>query len=95
MLRKSVEALVNLDADLARSISLSDDEVDELNRLVSDHAKAEIRAHPENFDALANLLSVSRSVERIADHVTNIAEDVIYMVEGEIVRHKARDAQPK
>jgi phosphate transport system protein len=93
MLKKSIDALVNLDADLARSVSLSDDEVDELNRRISDQAKAEIRIHPANLDPLTNLLSVSRSIERIADHVTNIAEDVIYMVEGEIVRHKARDAQ--
>jgi phosphate transport system protein len=93
MLRKGIDSLVNLDADMARAVSLSDDEIDQLNRKTSDQAKAQIRAHPENFDALANLLSISRSIERIADHVTNIAEDVIYMVEGEIVRHKARDEQ--
>ena len=94
MLKKSMEALFNLDSDLARSISMSDDEIDELNRKISDQAKAQIRLDPANLDPLSNLLSVSRSIERIADHVTNITEDVIYMVEGEIVRHKARDGQP-
>jgi phosphate transport system protein len=95
MMKKSIEALINLDAELARSISFSDDEIDDLNKKISDQAKAEIRAHPENLDPLSNLLSVSRSIERIADHVTNIAEDVIYMIEGEIVRHKGRDNKPR
>jgi len=95
MLKKSIEALINLDAELARSISFSDDEIDDLNKKVSDQAKAEIRAHPENLDGLSNLLSVSRCIERIADHVTNVAEDVVYMIEGEIVRHKARDNKPR
>jgi len=91
MMKKSIEALMNLNVDLAKSISNSDDEIDDLNKRISDQAKAEIRIHPENLDPLSNLLSVSRSIERIADHVTNIAEDLIYMIEGEIVRHKARD----
>jgi phosphate transport system protein len=94
MLKKSIESLINLDADLARSISYSDDEIDDLNKMISDQAKSEIRAHPENLDPLSNLLSVSRSIERIADHVTNVAEDVLYMIDGEIVRHKARDNKP-
>ena len=49
---------------------------------------ASIRNHPEDVEALLYLISVSRNLERVADHATNIAEDVIYMVDGEIVRHK-------
>jgi phosphate transport system protein len=52
-----------------------------------------MKAHPENLDGLMDVLSVSRNVERIADHATNIAEDVIYLVEGEIVRHKEKDGK--
>ncbi len=53
-----------------------------------DQVKDHIKQHPENIETLIHLLSVSRHLERIADHATNIAEDVIYMVRGEIVRHQ-------
>jgi phosphate transport system protein len=72
-------------------ISRGDDDVDDLNRRISREMKAQMRAHPEDLDNLMNILSISRHVERIADHATNIAEDVIYLVEGEIVRHKAKE----
>jgi phosphate transport system protein len=87
MLRKCLEALVNMDADLAREVCASDDEVDELNRTMYDKINESMRANPENFQTLLQLHSVSRNLERIADHATNIAEDVIYMIQGEIVRH--------
>jgi phosphate transport system protein len=54
-----------------------------------------INAHPDQVEPLIHLLSASRHLERIADHATNIAEDVIYMIEGEIVRHKAEEYQTK
>jgi phosphate transport system protein len=50
-----------------------------------------IRTNPEQLESLIHLLSVSRHLERIADHATNIAEDVIYMVEGQIARHRTED----
>lgn len=53
----------------------------------------EIRVHPEQTESLIHLLSASRHLERVADHATNIAEDVIYMIEGRIVRHKAEDCK--
>ena len=93
MFARSIGAFVSLDTDLARTISLGDDEVDDMNRTISRRIKAEMRVHPENLDALMDVLSVSRNVERIADHATNIAEDVVYLVEGEIVRHKEKDAK--
>ena len=88
MLRKSLDALVNLDADLAYKVCLSDDEVDEINRDIYDKIKEVIKAHPDRVAYLINLLLISRHLERIADHATNIAEEVIYMVEGEISRHR-------
>lgn len=91
MLRKSLDALVNLDCDLAHEVCAADDEVDALNQEMYNQVKASIQSHPERLQSLIHLLSVSRHLERIADHATNIAEDVIYMVEGKIVRHRAED----
>jgi phosphate transport system protein len=88
MLRSSLDALVNLDSVLARQICGADNEVDAINREMYDLVSEAIRREPQNLDMLIALLSVSRYLERIADHATNIAEDVIYMNEGIIARHK-------
>ena len=89
MVRKSLDALVSLDADLAQQVCATDDEVDAMNRDMYLQVQRGIREHPEHAPTLIHLLSTSRHLERIADHATNIAEDVIYMVRGEIVRHRA------
>ncbi len=89
MVKTSLDALVNLDAGLAREVCAADDEVDAMNRRMYLQVQDGIRRQPERLEALIHLLSVSRHLERIADHATNIAQDVIYMVEGEIVRHYA------
>ena len=88
MLKNSLDALVNLDADLAYRVCLLDDEVDDINRDIYDKVKAAIQEQPGRVGYLVNLLLISRHLERIADHATNIAEEVIYMVEGEISRHR-------
>ena len=87
MVKQSLDALVNGDATLARKVRDDDDEVDELKRNIQDDIERQIAVRPELTEALMRLLSVSRHLERLADMATNIAEDVIYMVEGEIVRH--------
>ncbi len=87
MLGKSLTALVNLDTELAREVCTLDDEVDAMHKHNYTLVKNQIRQHPERLDALIQYISVSRHLERIADLTTNIAEDVIYMIEGEIVRH--------
>ena len=89
MLEKSLEALFNLNSELARDVCAADDEVDEINRQVYEKVKEGVAKHPERISSLLHFLSVSRHLERIADHATNIAEDVIYMNDGDIVRHKA------
>jgi len=91
MLRRSLEALVNMDSKLAYEVCASDDEVDEMNHQMFLIVQQQIRAHPDQTESLIDLLSASRHLERVADHATNIAEDVIYMIEGRIVRHKAED----
>jgi phosphate transport system protein len=87
MLRQSLDALVNLDSKQAREICKADDEVDQMNREMYDAIKKHIREETDQLNACLYYLSTSRQLERIADHTTNIAEDVIYMVEGEFVRH--------
>lgn len=95
MLKRSLDALVNLDVDLAYRICLQDDEVDDINREIYAKFREAIRENPERVGYLTNLLSVSRHLERIADHATNIAEEVIYMIEGEISRHRMDDYKYK
>ncbi len=87
MLKKSLDALVNLDEDLALYVCTLDDEVDDMLNEAYDVIKHAIQEHPNRVAYLINLLLCSRHLERIADHATNIAEEVVYMVEGEIVRH--------
>jgi len=87
MLKKSLDALVNLDTDLAFRVLILDDEVDRINKENYDKVKHSIGKDPKQMGFLINLLLISRHLERLADHATNIAEEVIYMIEGEIVRH--------
>lgn len=87
MLKLSIDALIKLDASLARKVCEADEEIDKLHKAHFTLIRESIIAHPEHGKFLIEFLSVSRYLERIADHVTNIAEDVIYLVEGTIVRH--------
>jgi phosphate transport system protein len=87
MLRMSLDALVNLDVDLAYRVITLDDEVDRIKNDAYDKIKQAIQDLPERVGYYINLLLISRHLERLADHATNIAEEVIYLVEGEIFRH--------
>jgi phosphate transport system protein len=91
MLRESLDALVRLDAEKARAVLAADDEVDALNREMYEEIRDAIREDTSRIEVLIHLLLTSRHLERVADHATNIAEDVLYMVEGEIARHQAED----
>lgn len=91
MLKNSLDALLNQDTVLAYEVCAADDEVDNINRNIFKLIKQEILNKPEQISCLIHLLSVSRHLERIADLATNIAEDLIYMIKGEIIRHKTED----
>ncbi|MGA2324049.1 MAG: phosphate signaling complex protein PhoU [Sedimentisphaerales bacterium] len=91
MLKHSLDALIGLSPGLAQEVCASDDAVDAMNRQMYIKIQDAIRTNPEQLESLIHLLSVSRHLERIADHATNIAEDVIYMVEGQIARHRTED----
>ncbi|KJS31418.1 MAG: PhoU family transcriptional regulator [Desulfatitalea sp. BRH_c12] len=87
MLKMSLDALVNLDVDLAFKVITMDDGVDAIQTQAYDRIKEAIKEHPDRVGYLINLMLVSRHLERVADHSTNIAEEVVYLIEGEIVRH--------
>jgi phosphate transport system protein len=89
MVRQSLDAFVNLDVRLARVVCRLDDEVDRYNHIMIDELMRAMRESPDMIEPGLSLFSATRHLERIADHATNIAEDVIYLVEGEMVRHLA------
>ena len=91
MLRKSIDSLVTLDIKLACEVCKDDDEVDALNREFYNIVKTVVRKNPKHIKEMTHYLSISRHLERIADLATNIAEDIIYMIDGEIVRHRVED----
>lgn len=88
MVQKSLDALIEMDTKLARTVLTMDDEIDDLNREMFAKLQKLMRKYPETIDRAVQALSVSRYLERIADLSTNIAEDVVFMVEGELIRHK-------
>jgi phosphate transport system protein len=88
MVRQSLDSFVNLDVRLARLVCRLDDEVDRYNVEIIEDLIQSMRREPDTVEAGLSLFSATRHLERIADHATNIAEDVIYLVEGAIVRHR-------
>ncbi len=91
MVKKSIQSLVAMDSQLARQICIDDDKVDMLNKKSIELVYNKISEKPENTQAYIHFLSISKNLERIADYATNIAEDVIYLVDGDIVRHEGAE----
>ena len=87
MIRDALDAFVKKDAQLAREVLRRDDEVDELKDQVFRELLTYMMADPGTIQRALALILISRNLERIADHATNIAEDVIFLVEGKDVRH--------
>lgn len=88
MLNKCLDAFAQENTGLAFKVILADDQVDESKNLIRSLLEETIQNDPQKHAYLGMLLSVSRCLERIADHATNICEDIIYMQEGKIIRHK-------
>ena len=88
MLRQALDSLMMRDISLARHVCMLDDEVDEMNRRIFGTVQAGILSNPARIEPLLHFLSISRHLERIADYATNVAEEVIYMIKGEIIRHR-------
>jgi phosphate transport system protein len=93
MVRQALEAFLREDARLARSVCRLDDEVDRFNVRCIEEIVAAMKKDPALIEPGVSLFSAVRHLERIADHATNIAEDVVYLVEGEIVRHRPEAIQ--
>jgi phosphate transport system protein len=92
LLRDAIDSLVNMNAAAAADVCARDDEVDQMKATIRREIESEIRQRPENVNSLLKLLAVSRNLERIADLATSIAEDVVYLVEGRIMRHPSLTA---
>jgi phosphate transport system protein len=91
MLRHSLNAVVQLDTDLARQVLRDDEDVDTRHAKIFSMVELKMieLVQPDEIKAQIQILSVSRCLERIADLATNIAEDVIFMVDGDVVRHRS------
>ena len=90
MLHRSIDSYVQLDVRTAREVCIQDESIDNLNREIIEELTRLMQTQPTTVEAALHLFSASRQIERIADHATNIAEDVVYLVQGEIIRHRNR-----
>jgi phosphate transport system protein len=88
MVRQSLDSFTQQDSQLARKVVREDDEVDRYNDELIAELTAMMKKSPDMIEPGLTLFTVVRHLERIADHATNIAEDVIYLIEGEIVKHR-------
>jgi phosphate transport system protein len=93
MVKDCLDAFVKSDPEAAKAVLKKDDEVDACKREVFVKLVQEMTARPECVQAGLNLILISRNIERIGDHATNIAEDVIYMVLGKDIRHHINDVR--
>jgi len=93
MLLKCLDAFVQGDAELARTVLVSDDEVDKLRDAVYAELLDTMQRDPSLLTAAIDLLFIARNLERIGDHATNIAEDVVFLVKGVDVRHRAEQPE--
>lgn len=87
MLTASLDALVRRDTSKAMDVLRMDDPIDALLRGIFHELEADMAADPKNIRPDLQMLSAAKNLERIADHAANIAEDVVYMVDGNIIRH--------
>jgi phosphate transport system protein len=87
MLKKSLDSIVNLEVTSAYDVLKSDDEVDHLQREFETALIEVTRQDPGDADVFVQYIHIARHLERIADHATNVAEDIIYLINGDIVRH--------
>jgi phosphate transport system protein len=90
MVRQSLEAFFRSNAHLARQVCLADDDVDSLDRAIIQDLLREMAGAPRAIVPSQSQINIVRNLERVGDHATNIAEQVVYMVEGQSVRHRCQ-----
>jgi len=93
MVKRAIDSFVNNDPELAREILPKDDLVDNLNRDIFNYLVQEMKMDPEIIEPAAHIIVLSRHLERLADHATNISEDVVYLVDAKIVKHHAEQSE--
>jgi phosphate transport system protein len=89
MIRRALDSFIDANAELAEAVLIMDDAVDRMNKDIFVSMASLMRSNPQSVDQALNAVVVARNLERVADHATNIAEDVIFWVEGKDVRHGA------
>ncbi|MHB8336391.1 MAG: phosphate signaling complex protein PhoU [Ignavibacteriaceae bacterium] len=90
MVKDAITSFINCDSELAKTIWKKDDIVDDYNKKIFKQLVEKIQSNPEITEACAHLIVLSRQIERLADHATNISEDVIFLVEAEIIAHQKK-----
>ena len=93
MVKRAIDSFVNNDPELAREILPKDDLVDDLNKTIFHFLVEEMKSHQESIEAASHIIVLSRHLERLADHATNISEDVVYLVDAKIVKHHAEEQE--
>lgn len=93
MIKNSLDAFVQQDPALAKQVCLDDDDVDRINDQVFRELLTYMMQDPKSINRAVDLILVSRNLERVADHATNISEDVIFIVEGKNIKHHIQDEQ--
>jgi len=91
MVRDTIDAFIKEDKSLAKDVIMRDDEIDDLNEAIWEELMAIMTRDPSTITRAVKITYISKYLERIGDHATNIAETVIYMVEGKIIRHMDTD----
>ncbi len=87
MVRDSIDAFIREDVKLAKDVIMRDDDIDELNGAIWEELMEIMTRDPSTVSRAVKITYVSKYLERIGDHATNIAETIVYMVEGKIIRH--------
>jgi len=95
MLKDSLDAFVERDADLAMKVCAADDFVDNLNQQIFNELLIFMLQDPKNIARAVRLTYIAKYLERVGDHATNIAEMVVYMVKGKVIRHMACEMRPQ
>lgn len=95
LFHRSVDAFISMDAKEAYAVIALDQRVDQYHRDIGEELTGRMRANPNNLDPYLSILWMVRAMERVGDHASNIAEDVIYLAEGDIVRHQVHTENPK
>ena len=90
----AIQSVIQLDPQRARRVWREDDAIDDRHEELENRILADLPTHVEDIRTLFHLAAIARSFERMGDHATNIAKDVIYMVEGEIARHRGKEFKP-